>query len=108
MEAFGWLFASKKFDKFWSITTLKETLDISGYSESDNLLVEYLADLAADFPTLAIECMTIMIDGVDNQWTISYWSPHIKKVITAAIKTASHGSATVLINKLGSRGHLEY
>jgi hypothetical protein len=108
MEAFGWLFASKKFDELWSITTLKETLDTSGYSEFDNLVIEYLADLAADFPALAIECITILIDGVDNQWTISYWSPHIKKVISAAIKTDSRSSAIVLINKLGSRGHLEF
>lgn len=108
MKTFGWLFASKKFNKFWAITTLKETLDISGYSEFDNLVVEYLADLAADFPTLAIECMTTMIDGVDNRWTVSYWSPHIKKVISAAIKTESRNSAIVLVNKLGSRGHLEF
>lgn len=108
MKAFGWLFASKKFDAFWAITTLKETLDISGYSEFDDLVIKYLADLASDFPALAIDCMTIMIDGADNQWTISYWSPQIKKVIGAAIKTESRNSAIVLINKLGSRGHLEF
>ncbi len=51
--------------------------------------------------------MTIMIEGADTYWTISYWSPHIKKVISAAIKTDSRSSAIVLINKLGSRGHLE-
>lgn len=99
MKAFGWLFASKKFDEFWAITTLKETLDISGYSEFDNLVVEYLAALATDFPALAIDCMTIMIEGADTYWTISYWSPHIKKVISAAIKTDSRSSAIVLINK---------
>lgn len=49
MKAFGWLFASKKFDEFWAISTLKETLDVSGYSEFDNLVVEYLAALATDF-----------------------------------------------------------
>lgn len=108
MKAFGWLFASKKFDEFWAITTLKETLDISGYSEFDNLVVEYLAALANDFPALAIDCMTIMIEGADTYWTISYWSPNIKKVISAAIKTDSRSSAIVLINKLGSRGHLEF
>jgi hypothetical protein len=108
MEAFGWLFASKKFDEFWAITTLKETLDISGYSEFDNLVVEYLADLATDFPALAIDCITIMIEGADTQWTISYWSPRIKKVISEAIKTDSRSSAIFLVNKLGSRGHLEF
>jgi hypothetical protein len=108
MKAFGWLFASKKFDEFWAITTLKETLDISGYSEFDNLVVEYLAALANDFPALAIDCMTIMIEGADTYWTISYWSPSIKKVIRAAINTDSRSSAIVLINKLGSRGHLKF
>lgn len=52
--------------------------------------------------------MTIMIDGADTFWTISYWSPHIKKVISAAIITEARSSAIVLINKLGSRGHLEF
>jgi hypothetical protein len=108
MKNFGWLFASKKFDDDWSLATLKQTLEIAGYSEFDDIVVEHLADLAVKYPTSAITCLNIMTDDIDNPWKISHWNKHIRKIISEAVNTESRDIARALINKLGSRGSLEF
>lgn len=108
LMTFGWIFASGKMDPAWAINRLKITLDLVGYSEFDDSVVEYLAELADDFPAQAIECLATMIDGVAGQWTVSYWAPRIRKIMEMALKTDSRELAIELIHKLGARGYLEF
>ncbi|MEZ5421681.1 MAG: hypothetical protein R2682_01135 [Pyrinomonadaceae bacterium] len=108
METFGWLFTLAKFDPEWRLQRLRETLHISPASDPDYLVIETLSGLASDFPSLAIECLTLLVEAVEMEYKVQYWSPNIRHTITTAIEKGKPESAVILINKLAARGHISF
>ncbi len=111
MTAFGWLFSSMKFDETWAITQLRNALEISGWAEPDHQIVEYLATLAPRFPKLAVECLSIMVEGDKEGWGIRYWSNHARTILATALSNPNlqiQRAAEALIHRLGVRGFWEF
>jgi len=108
MNAFGWLFTVAKFNPEWRLRRLRETLEISPASDPDHLVIETLSGLTADFPSLVIDCLTLIVEAEEIEYKVHYWSPHIRHAITAAIEKGESESAGILINKLAARGHINF
>jgi hypothetical protein len=108
MEAFGWLFTSGKFDPEWSLLRLKDALQISPSSDPDHSVIEALAGFSSAFPRVTIECVALLVEGADTEWTIRYWSPKIRTVITSALEHGEIGLANALVNKLAARGFVDF
>lgn len=111
MTAFGWLFSSRKFDETWAITQLKNALEISRWVEPDHEVVEYLATLAPTFTTLAVACLSIMVEGDKEGWGIRYWSTQARTILASALSNPNvetQQSAEALIHRLGERGYWEF
>lgn len=107
LTATGHLFASRKFDDARSIVRLKRALELSGWAEPDHMVVEHLAELAAEHPMLAVECLGYMVEGDQEGWGTRYWSGHAREVLVAALNSSdetARESAVALINRLGARG----
>jgi hypothetical protein len=108
MKSFGYLFVSEKLDPEWRLRRLRDALTISGSSEMDHLVTETLADLAPDFPELALECIGILVDREEHQWKLDYWSTSIRTAILWAEKAGAIDDSVTLINKLASRGLVSF
>lgn len=111
MKAVGWLFASLKFDDGWALTQLRNALEVSGATSPDHKVVEHLARLAPAHPRIAIECLAMMVDGDKEGWRIRYWGNSVRSILAAARQSedaATQQYAVALINRLGSRGFLEF
>jgi hypothetical protein len=111
MTAFGWLFSSRKFNETWAITQLKNALEISGWAEPDHQVIEYLATLAPAYLALAVDCLSIMVEGDKEGWGIRYWSTHARTILALALSNPNveiQQSAEALIHQLGARGYFEF
>jgi hypothetical protein len=111
MKAVGWLFVSLKFEDVWALTQLRNALEISRKADPDRDVVEHLAALALTYPRTTVECLGMMVDGDKEGWRIRYWGPLVRAILNAARRShdvEAQQSATTLINRLGSRGFLEF
>lgn len=108
METFGWLFTLAKFDPEWRLQRLREALHISPASDPDYLVIETLSGLATDFPSLVIECLTLLVEAEEMEYKVQYWSPNIRDTIKTAIEKGEPEAAVILINKLAARGHISF
>lgn len=108
LAAYGWWFASCKFEARWSISQLIEVLSIAPRLEVDFMVVERLASLGQEMPEECAECMRLLSDGLKDVNEIYGWQEHGRTVLSAAIKSgnaAARGIAIKLINRLESRGY---
>lgn len=111
MGAVGWFFALLKFGGAWALTQLRRSLEISGHADPDREVVECLAALAPEHPLTTVECLGMMADGDKEGWRIQYWGNLVWIILSAALRSddvAAQEYAVALINRLGSRGFLEY
>ncbi|MCI0408113.1 MAG: hypothetical protein L0191_06025 [Acidobacteria bacterium] len=111
LGAFGWWFASGKFDDSWSTTQLTEVLRVASKADPDHLVVERLATLAPAMPMAAVECLSLMIEGEKEGWGIHSWREHMRSIVTAAIQStddSAREAAVALVHRLGALGHLDF
>jgi hypothetical protein len=111
LEAFGWWFASGKFDDEWALPQLAEALTYSGSAEVDHLVVERLAGLAAIKPAQVIRCLSLMVEGDKEGWRIPGWLEHARTILINALNSgdaAAGQAATNLAHRFGARGYLHF
>lgn len=74
-------------------------------------MIERLAALTPERPLTTVECLGMMADGDKEGWRIHYWGNLVRVILNAALwsgDVAAREYATALVNRLGSRGFLEY
>lgn len=111
LAAFGWWFASAKFDDTWATTQLAEVLKLAGKVEPDHLVVERLAAIAAEMPRQAVECLGLMIEGDTEARAIYAGREHARTILATAIQgtdSEAQRAAVDLVHRMGARGHLEF
>jgi hypothetical protein len=114
LSAFGWWFASAKFDDVddsWAMTQLTEVLKLVGKVDVDRRVAERLAVLAADMPRQAVECLSRMVEGDKEGLRILSWRQHARTILAKAIQSdnaEAQEAATTLVHRLGARGYLEF
>jgi len=110
MAAFGWWFASGKFDEEWSLTQLREVLLLEKKVDGDDFVVERLAALAPKYPRIVVECLGLMIEGDEEGYGVEMWRDSAQELLRVALNTddAARREATVLINRISARGAIDY
>jgi len=110
MSAFGWWFASGKFDDKWALEQLLEALRITNKLEADRLVVERLTMMSEEMPILTIRCLEYLVKGDKEGWKMYGWREHVKKILSGVLQAGGEAApmAEEMIHYLGSRGYLEF
>jgi hypothetical protein len=111
LRAFGWCFASEKFESRWAIAQLTEVLKLAGKVDADFLVIERLVVLADRIPLEVLECVRLMINGDEEGWDLYSWEPHLRTILSTAVQSSStpvKQLAIEIIHLLGTRGHFGY
>jgi hypothetical protein len=107
LSAYGWWFASGRFDDAWSIAELRDVLQLVGNVDSYSGALERLGELAPTMPALAVECLGMIIDADRERWHIDLWRDPARTILAVARRNddpAVRQAAKDVINLLGSRG----
>jgi hypothetical protein len=111
LAAFGWWFASAKFDDSWAMAQLTEVLQLVGQVDPDHLVFERLAALADKMPESTVECLKLIIEKDKNGLGIYGSDDEVKTILATAIQGSSdtaRQTAIELINRLGQCGNWEF
>jgi hypothetical protein len=112
LTAFGRWFVSGKLDQEWSLTQLYQVLALTnGRMEQGSLVIGRLAELANADPVRAVDCINLMVDGVEEDWEIHAWRRKLYRAIETVLEGADEEArkkATWLANKLVARGQSDY
>lgn len=87
VAAFGWWFASGKFDDGWAIAQLKEALRLSGKTEPYELVLERLARLSTRMPVDVVECLRLIVEGDKEGWNIRTWREPKRTILETVLKS---------------------
>ncbi len=111
LAGFGRWFVSGKFDDEWAVPQLKATLELSGKTDVDHLVVEYLAALSAHMPLAAVECLDLIVEADKEGWSILGWRQHARTILVSALHSGDPTAvelARALINRFDARGFAEF
>jgi hypothetical protein len=111
LAAFGWWFASGRFEDSWAMTQLIEALKLARRAEPDDLVAERLAMLTTTIPRETVECLRLMIEGDQEGWHMHIWREHARTILTKALQGTNieaRQAAVDLIHRLGARGYFEF
>ena len=111
MAAFGWWFASGKFDDRWAIEQISEALKIADKVVVDYIVVERLAEITPQLPLQAVEVLAAIVRGDKEGWGILGWREEARDILEKAL-TSSNAEAVrkaeEIINELLAKGFLEF
>lgn len=111
LVAFGYWYASQKFDPSWAIQQLHKILPISKWAEPRRSIVRALQENMAQSPLEVLECAQHLMDGDREGWAISYWKEDLRKILGDAKSLAEPRIgvlADTIINRLGERGFFDF
>jgi hypothetical protein len=109
IAAFGWWFASGKFDVDWAIGQLSESLRLARKSAPDYMVLEHLAKTAQTHPQESVECLRMVAERYREEWKFYAGRDHVRRILEVALQHPSAADeAERLIHYLGSRGFIEF
>jgi len=113
LAAFGWWFASEKFEPDWALRNLAETLKMTPINASNLQAVEYLSDLYSSYPAEVMRCLQLFVHVNSDPWFFvssrkqkGVWTILDQGMV--AEDAAIRDKAEEIVHLLGSKGHLEY
>lgn len=108
--AFGWWFASNKFDPKWAIRELNTALRLAGTVRVDFKVIEQLSVLARAYPREAVDAVGMFVEG-EQPWKIHGWREELRAIFVAALTSgdeATREKTRHIINRLGTRGYFDF
>lgn len=111
LSAFGWWFASEKFDDSWAMAQLVEALQLTGQVDVDHQVAEKLAGLAALLPGKVVQALNLMVEGDRDGWHVRMWQEHMRAALTTIMECGEVDAgkdAVALVNRLAARGHTAF
>lgn len=108
LKAFGWWFASQRFDPTWSVSKLLEVLTIARVVDADFLIVERLAEQSSTEPEIALKILRELTRQESESVLLATSLEHIRTILEAALRApACSEDARALIHELGAKGYTE-
>jgi len=105
LQAFGWWFASGKFDLVWSFDNLLEVIRLTKGAEPDHLVMERLAVVVSQEPCRSIEVVRALVSEAQAGRVFAA-REHLRAILTTALADVDASTeARALIHELGARGH---
>ena len=111
VSAFGWWFASARFDDKWSADQYLESLEIGRKTQSDYFVIERLSELVNTLPLESVRILNKMLLADEPGWIVMGHRGEINGILTTALnapEVEAQREARDLINRLVARGHTEY
>ncbi len=117
LAAFGWWFASAKFDDTWALDQLTQVLNlrpseiVPRMRGVDHLVAERLARLVENNPRQVVRCLRLMVEGDVEGWRIRSWREHVRTILDTARQNPdmeTRQAAVDLVHRLGARGYFEF
>ncbi|MFA6097442.1 MAG: hypothetical protein WC788_07495 [Candidatus Paceibacterota bacterium] len=112
MSAFGWWFASGRFDDKWSSDQYFEALDIGKKTQSYYFVFQRLVELAKTLPIEAVKILSkIVLAEQPGGWIVLGNKEEVNTILSIALQAPdnnTHEEAKILINRLVSRGYTEF
>jgi hypothetical protein len=111
LDAFGWWFASGKFEDQWAVEQLKEALTLSPHSRIAWLVIDRLKELVQAMSVPALECLDLIIERDMGGLAIIASRDDIRSLLATALGIPNkriQEIAIVIINHLCARGHLDF
>lgn len=111
LSEFGWWFASGKFADFWAVEQLIAVLSLARKIDADWLVLERLGLLAEVMPKEVVQCVSLMIEGDLEVWTIHGWVKELRAILSKTIRSSdldARQATAEIVNRLGAKGFLEF
>lgn len=111
LAAFGWWFASAKFDDKWSMNQLVEILKFTKKAEPDHMVIERLTEVCNALPGQSVECLRLMAAGDKEGWKIYGWREQAQTILAVALQSPDpniKSAAENVVHYFGTRGYLEF
>jgi len=113
LSAFGWWFASGKFEPEWALRNLEETLRWTPINAANLQAIEQLSNLYSVHPVEVLRCLKLFVQVNSDLWF--FVSSHKQKGVwtileqgMASDNVAIRDQAEEIVHLLGSKGYLEY
>ncbi len=109
LSPYGWWFVSGKFEEGWALEQLDTAVRVA--CELDPIIYEVaerLAEIAKERPRDAVQALDLIVEHLPHHRV--HWIESAKAVIEEALRSDdrdARATATVTINRLAERGHLE-
>ena len=81
LDAFGWWFASGKFDDDWSLRTLVRIRELGANPEPDHLIAERLLQLVDRHQRLVAEALFHMVSAPSQPYSIAGWRDEARAIL---------------------------
>ena len=107
----GYWVASRKIGAEWELEQLAAIIRLQGVVKPDHVVVDYLKDQSAAAPLKTVTCLSLLVDSDRENWTVMSWIDSARSILKNALNSddsAANQAATVLINRLASRGYLQF
>lgn len=109
VSAFGWWFASGKFDVGWALDQLFASLKLSDRAEPAHMVLETLSGTAQTHPQKSVKCLRLIAEGDRQGWELYAGREHIRQILQRGLANPhAREEAERLIHYLGSRGFLDF
>jgi len=111
LSAFGWWFASGRFDENWAIANILAVIGAKVIPKPVHLVLKYLAVLAPGFPLEAIRCVQGMVEVGLETMMVHEWEENVRLILQAGLggpNVTAQEAAAELINRLVARGDLTF
>ena len=111
VAAFGWWFASGKFEDEWAFQQLMKALEFSKRVDPLMFVVRRLADLVGFYPKDATLCFNMLVNGDFERREAFGWRREAKELLAKALNSGNKEAekyAEEAISKLAAMGFLEF
>jgi hypothetical protein len=111
LAAFGWWFASGRFDDTWALQQLQAVVEKTPNVEPDDQIMERLAKLSKTMPGPCLACADRMVRGDREGWRVHGWQEHLREVLVNTKNSSDVAAKAMgdrLIDHLGRKGYLAF
>jgi hypothetical protein len=111
LAAFGRWFSSARFEDEWSLDQLQKVLSRAVYPRADQEVAARLTEMLPQYLSQVLACVELLILADETGWGVFSWKVPASTILAAAMASDDAGtkrSAEALINRLCSKGHLEF
>jgi len=111
LSAFGWWFASAKFEARWSLAMLIRVLRLGGNVEPDHMVAERLLALVDEHAGDVAEVLLLLVEAPREHYTIASWRDEARALLE---RLFAHGDRAVqqrvrdTVDALLTRGFREF
>ncbi|HOX59270.1 MAG TPA: hypothetical protein PLC99_20500 [Verrucomicrobiota bacterium] len=109
LKAFGWWFASGRFEPEWAAHELLDVLRCTGQIDAAFLVYKALETLASTNAPLAVSVLRELVRADHGGRNLIGSKDHMRAILAAGLRSAEAAEAAQqVIHELGARGHFEF